>query len=81
MVISQLENCRMKGGRRRNAEETLRPKSRRIHLSDPLSTVSEQGQQLTSVLEEVQQSQSEQLKLIAQFMNSVTEMMKNTLKK
>ena len=32
MVISQSENCRIKGGRERNAEETLRPKSRKIHL-------------------------------------------------
>ena len=74
MVISQLENCRFKRRERKK-------RRRNTAAKDALSTVSEQGQKLTSVIEQVQQSQSEQLKCMTQFMSLVAEMMKTSLRK
>ena len=60
--VGKLQNKRReRKKRRRNTAAEEQENS----FADALSTVSEQEQKLTSVLEQVQQSQSEQIKLMA----------------
>jgi len=42
-----------------------------------LESVKEQGDKLTNVLEEMQKSQGEQMKMMSQFMGAMVEAMKN----
>jgi len=46
-------------------------------VANALSAVNEQGNRLTSVLEDMQKSQSEQMKMMTQFMGCMMEAMKN----
>ena len=47
-------------------------------IASTLEGVKEQGDKLTTVLEEMQKSQAEQIKMMSQFMGAMVEVMKNT---
>lgn len=46
-------------------------------MASTLEGVKEQGDKLTNVLEEMQKSQVEQMKMMSQFMDAMVEAMKN----
>lgn len=47
-------------------------------IASTLEGVKEQGDKLTTVLEETQKSQAEQMRMMLQFMGAMVEAMKNT---
>ena len=47
-------------------------------IASTLEETKEQGDKLTTVLEEMQKSQAEQIKMMSQFMGAMVEVMKNT---
>ena len=49
-------------------------------MASTLEGVKEQGDKLTNVLEEMQKSQVEQMKMMSQFMGAMVEAMKNAKK-
>ena len=47
-------------------------------MTSTLEGVKEQGDKLTTVLEEMQKSQAEQMRMMSQFMGAMVEVMMNT---